>query len=146
MHIHRESELLQISPSWDLRGTKASQEESMLDEYVMEFPGIQNNKLTSWKRNVSKNVCSLVTSGRTAKEVSPTSPRVTLLRASWFTGRPKRGATIFQVSGSGIEQADACILTRNQCPIHERVHGPNVWRPVRMAQPSRERKEATLEL
>ena len=34
-----------------------------------------------------------VTSGRTAKEVSPTRPRVTLVRASWFTGRLRRGAT-----------------------------------------------------
>lgn len=41
-----------------------------------------NDVLTNWKRNVSANVCSLVTSGRIANEVSPTRPRVTLVRAS----------------------------------------------------------------
>lgn len=39
-------------------------------------------------------VCSFVTSGSTAKEVSPTSPRVTLFRASALTGSPSRGATV----------------------------------------------------
>ena len=32
-------------------------------------------------------------SGRTAKEVSPTRPRVTLLRAAWLTERLSLGAT-----------------------------------------------------
>lgn len=48
---------------------------------------------TSWNKKVSKKVCSLVTSGRMAKEVSPTSPRVTLFNASVFTGSPSLGAT-----------------------------------------------------
>lgn len=49
---------------------------------------------TSWNRKVSAKVCSLVTSGRTANEVSPTRPRVTLVRASSLIERPRRGATI----------------------------------------------------
>lgn len=44
-------------------------------------------------------VYSFVISGRTAKEVSPTSPRVTLFRALVFTGSPSRGATVdFHIS------------------------------------------------
>lgn len=40
-------------------------------------------------------MCSLVTSGRIAKDVSPTRPRVTLDKASSLTGRPNRGATVY---------------------------------------------------
>jgi hypothetical protein len=46
-----------------------------------------------WKISVRAKVVRAVTSGRTAKEVSPTRPRVTLLIASWLTVRPRRGAT-----------------------------------------------------
>ncbi len=45
-----------------------------------------------WKRSVRAKVVRAVTSGRTAKDVSPTSPRVTLVRASSLTGRLRRGA------------------------------------------------------
>ena len=38
------------------------------------------------------NVAGLETFGRTAKEVSPTRPLVTLWRASGFIARPNRGA------------------------------------------------------
>jgi hypothetical protein len=58
------------------------------------------NSFTSgiiWKRTVSRKVVRAVTSGSTAKEVSPTRPRVTLVRASWLTGRLRRGATVFFV-------------------------------------------------
>lgn len=48
---------------------------------------------TSWNKKVNIKVSSFVTSGRTAKEVSPTSPRVTLFRAPASTGSPSRGAT-----------------------------------------------------
>jgi hypothetical protein len=46
-----------------------------------------------WKRRVKAKVVLAVTSGRTAKEVSPTRPRVTLVSASSLTGRLRRGAT-----------------------------------------------------
>ena len=44
---------------------------------------------TSCVRMVRMNVKRGVISGRTAKEVSPTRPRVTLVRASRLTGRCK---------------------------------------------------------
>ena len=42
---------------------------------------------TSWVRMVRMKVRRGVISGRTAKEVSPTRPRVTLVMASRLTGR-----------------------------------------------------------
>jgi hypothetical protein len=54
---------------------------------------IDINMHTSWNKKVNKKVCSLETSGRIAKEVSPTSPRVTLFNALVFTGSPSLGAT-----------------------------------------------------
>jgi hypothetical protein len=50
------------------------------------------------KRRVRRKVVREVISGSTAKEVFPTRPRVTLLRASGLTVRPRRGATV-DVSG-----------------------------------------------
>ena len=47
-----------------------------------------------WKKRVRRKVVLGTISGRTAKAVSPTRPRVTLVRASWFTERPRRGATV----------------------------------------------------
>ena len=49
--------------------------------------------LTSWKNSVRTNVIRGVTSGRTANDVSPTSPLVTLLIAPISTGIPRYGAT-----------------------------------------------------
>jgi hypothetical protein len=51
-------------------------------------------RLTSWDASVRMNVCLGLMSGKTAKLVSPTSPRVTLLRASALTGSFKYGATV----------------------------------------------------
>lgn len=104
----------------------------MLDEYIMRiiWRGVIH---TSWKINVSKNVCWLLISGRTAKEVSPTSPRVTLLRASWFTESPRRGATRNKVSKGVNLPGKKRIHTGNQGTIGKRVHSPYIWRPVRMA-------------
>lgn len=50
--------------------------------------------LTSWKNNVNTNVTLGVTSGNTANEVVPTSPRVTLLTAAQSTVMPNLGATV----------------------------------------------------
>ena len=47
----------------------------------------------SWKMRVRKKQVRGVMSGRTAKEVSPTRPRVALVRASVLRDRPRRGAT-----------------------------------------------------
>jgi len=47
-----------------------------------------------WKNRVRRKVVLGTISGRTAKAVSPTRPRVTLVRASWFTERPRWGATV----------------------------------------------------
>ena len=44
-------------------------------------------------RRVRRKVVREVISGSTAKEVFPTRPRVTLLRAPGLTVRPRRGAT-----------------------------------------------------
>lgn len=41
----------------------------------------------TWKNRVRRKVVRAVISGRTAKDVSPTRPRVTLVRASWLMGR-----------------------------------------------------------
>ena len=48
---------------------------------------------TIWKKSVSKNVAVGVTSGRTANEVSPTNPLVTLFTAAKSTFNPSLGAT-----------------------------------------------------
>lgn len=47
----------------------------------------------SWKRRVRRKQVRGVMSGRTAKEVSPTRPRVALAMASVLRLRPRRGAT-----------------------------------------------------
>jgi len=49
--------------------------------------------LTSWKNSVNPNVTLGVTSGNTANDVVPTSPRVTLLIAAESTVMPNLGAT-----------------------------------------------------
>jgi hypothetical protein len=46
------------------------------------------------KNRVRRKQIRGVMSGRTAKDVSPTSPRVTLSKASALTGKPSFGATI----------------------------------------------------
>ena len=61
---------------------------------------------TSWKIRVRMKVCSLVTSGRIAKDVSPTKPRVTLDKASSLTGRPNRGATVYISQGHQTPNTD----------------------------------------
>ena len=48
---------------------------------------------SSWKMRVRMNVVLGEISGRTAKEVSPTRPRVTLFTAVWSTVNPSLGAT-----------------------------------------------------
>jgi hypothetical protein len=104
---------------------------------------------TSWNKKVSKKVCSLVTSGRMAKEVSPTSPRVTLFKASVFTGSPSLGATaenVRKVLLSMEPSRSRRVLTWNQSSISERVHCPNIWSPIGMAQPPGEWEESILEL
>jgi hypothetical protein len=57
-------------------------------------PLVGGKRLTTWKLTVSKKQVNGTTSGSTAKEVSPTSPRVTLLIASRSTSRPRYGATM----------------------------------------------------
>jgi hypothetical protein len=51
--------------------------------------GISTILLTTWKNNVKMNVTRGGTSGSTAKDVSPTRPRVTLLTANLSTLRPR---------------------------------------------------------
>ena len=48
---------------------------------------------------VNAKVCSFVTSGRTANDVSPTRPRVTLPIALLSTSHPKEGATVKKAHG-----------------------------------------------
>jgi len=70
-----------------------------------------------WKRRVRAKVVRAVTSGSTANEVSPTRPRVTLVRASSLTGRLRRGATGAAVSHVGVGAIEA--PTKDQQPVCE---------------------------
>lgn len=73
---------------------------------------------TNWNRNVKINVCSFVTSGRTANEVSPTRPRVTLFRASWLIGSLRDGATV----GYGGQHSSTDINIRTRTWDQNTVH------------------------
>jgi hypothetical protein len=80
--------------------------------------------------------------GRTAKAVSPTSPRVTLLTASASTGSFKYGATADSVSVSKIRRQ----LTVYQHPIGKRVNSPHVGCPVRVTEPPGKGEQAGQQL
>ena len=105
----------------------------------------QMGQLTNWKTKVRANVCSLLTSGRTAKDVSPTSPLVTLLIASRFTPKPKRGATgiVSRQSTVGMKQQK---LTWYQDTIYKCINSPDIRCPVCMAKSAREREQSLLQL
>lgn len=78
--------------------------------------------------------------GNTANAVSPTRPLVTLLTAPALTGRLRYGAAVL-MSALSCTSANLIGLTVDQHTIAKRVHGPSIWRPVRVAQPSRKGKE-----
>jgi hypothetical protein len=61
--------------------------ESRLEEVVSGWRKWERRGCTSWVRMVRMKVRRGVISGRTAKEVSPTRPRVTLVTASRLTER-----------------------------------------------------------
>lgn len=86
------------------------------------------------------NVARGVMLGRTAKDVSPTRPRVTLWTAEASTGSFKYGAADeVRIRDCGNE---ACHLTVYQHSVGERVHCPNIRCPICMAETSREREES----
>lgn len=66
-------------------------------EELSEIGHAVEKALTIWKSNVSAKVAFGETSGKTAKYVSPTKPRVTLLTASLSTGKPSSGAATYVV-------------------------------------------------
>lgn len=79
-------------------------------------------------------------SGNTAKAVSPTSPRVTLLTASELTGNLRYGATrCHQCESKRLHSSSR--LTVYQHAIGKRVHRPHVGSPVSMAKATREREQ-----
>jgi len=84
-------------------------------------------------------------SGNTANDVSPTRPLVTLLTASTLTGNLRYGAARL-MSDLLHTSANPFWLTVDQHTIAERVHGPHVWGPVRVAQSSRKGKEPAEQL
>lgn len=95
-----------------------------------------NGRHTVWKITVKANVAVGGMSGRAAKDVSPTRPRVTLLIAASLTLRPSLGATK-RINAYSIDRI-VRILTIDQDSIRERVHRPYVRCPVRMAKPAGE--------
>ena len=58
-----------------------------------KMPGNPGDAPTVWKDSVRAKVTLGSTFGRTANEVSPTSPLVTLFKALWSMGSPILGAT-----------------------------------------------------
>lgn len=85
--------------------------------------------LTSWANKVRIKVALGDILGRTAKEESPTSPRVTLVNAAWSTGNRNFGATELCKLTAEILRGR---LTINENSISERIHGPYVGSPVSM--------------
>ena len=87
-------------------------------------------------------------SGRTAKEVSPTRPRVTLAAASVLMGSFRYGATNTNrqfLNSMGLVLV-LCFLTKYEHTIAKRVHGPHIRRPVGMTQSPRKGKESAQHL
>ena len=57
-------------------------------------PDVLIGRPTTWKNRVRRNVVLGEISGKTANEVSPTRPLVTLLRPASLTFRPSLGAAV----------------------------------------------------
>lgn len=73
-------------------------------------------------------------SGRTAKAVSPTSPRVTLLSAPVFKDSPRRGATMGILVRIRADIGIGVTRTVDQHAIHKGVHRPDIGSPICMAK------------
>jgi hypothetical protein len=74
------------------RFVEQSKEDRLLPSALI-IPSLEKT-LTICAPNVNRKQVRGTTSGRTAKDVSPTSPRVTLFTASGSTFNPRRGAPV----------------------------------------------------
>jgi hypothetical protein len=88
--------------------------------------------LTIWAPRVKRKQVRGTTSGRTAKDVSPTKPRVTLFTASGSTFNPRRGPPVCS--------SQRCLVrwytqhTIDEETVHERIHRPYIGCPICVAQ------------
>lgn len=154
---HKESRRPRISRMWGIEIVWPEQSIGKLalsyNSCTLDYEG--TGLLTDCTKSVSRNVIRGVMFGKTANAVSPTSPRVTLVKADGSTFRPSRGeanpiieSVDLNRQGLGFVETFAPhrIHTINQDTIHKGIHSPNVWCPVSMTEPTREWEESWQQL